>query len=150
MLNNQLFMDQSPGLCPSWPHCKLHVNSTSSSSEFETLDVIMFACIQKRWFRCYLTLSVVLMHLSSCKHDLLTVICCLAEGDETGVMDSLMEALQSGAAFRDRRKRTPRNGNEQLPLSVARYLMFVISVCPGWSFDPVLGPPQTHRHNVEV
>lgn len=25
-------------------------------------------------------------------------------------MDSLMEALQSGAAFRDRRKRTPRNG----------------------------------------
>lgn len=34
----------------------------------------------------------------------------LTEGDETGVMDSLMEALQSGAAFRDRRKRTPRNG----------------------------------------
>lgn len=34
----------------------------------------------------------------------------LAEGDETGVMDCLMEALQSGAAFRDRRKRTPRNG----------------------------------------
>uniref|UniRef100_A0A674ABP1 Diaphanous related formin 2 n=1 Tax=Salmo trutta TaxID=8032 RepID=A0A674ABP1_SALTR len=29
--------------------------------------------------------------------------------NETGVMDSLMEALQSGAAFRDRRKRTPRN-----------------------------------------
>lgn len=26
-------------------------------------------------------------------------------------MDSLMEALQSGAAFRDRRKRNPRNGN---------------------------------------
>uniref|UniRef100_A0A8B9C1A6 Diaphanous related formin 2 n=1 Tax=Anser brachyrhynchus TaxID=132585 RepID=A0A8B9C1A6_9AVES len=34
------------------------------------------------------------------------------EGDETGVMDSLLEALQSGAAFRDRRKRTPR-GHEQ-------------------------------------
>ncbi|KAG2464483.1 DIAP2 protein, partial [Polypterus senegalus] len=32
------------------------------------------------------------------------------EGDETGVMDSLMEALQSGAAFRDRRKRAPRTG----------------------------------------
>ncbi|XP_067903803.1 protein diaphanous homolog 2 isoform X4 [Heterodontus francisci] len=31
------------------------------------------------------------------------------EGNETGVMDSLLEALQSGAAFRDRRKRTPRN-----------------------------------------
>uniref|UniRef100_A0A8C3XFP8 Diaphanous related formin 3 n=1 Tax=Cyanoderma ruficeps TaxID=181631 RepID=A0A8C3XFP8_9PASS len=39
------------------------------------------------------------------------------EGEETGVMDSLLEALQSGAAFRDRRKRTPRSkacnhGNE--------------------------------------
>ncbi|XP_060089533.1 protein diaphanous homolog 3 [Heteronotia binoei] len=31
------------------------------------------------------------------------------EGDETGVMDSLLEALQSGAAFRDRRKRTARS-----------------------------------------
>ncbi|XP_063068121.1 protein diaphanous homolog 3-like [Engraulis encrasicolus] len=31
-----------------------------------------------------------------------------AESDETGVMDSLLEALQSGAAFRDRRKRAPR------------------------------------------
>ncbi|XP_048653258.1 protein diaphanous homolog 2 isoform X3 [Marmota marmota marmota] len=31
------------------------------------------------------------------------------EGDETGVMDNLLEALQSGAAFRDRRKRIPRN-----------------------------------------
>nr|XP_020758547.1 protein diaphanous homolog 1 isoform X2 [Odocoileus virginianus texanus] len=31
-----------------------------------------------------------------------------AEGDETGVMDSLLEALQSGAAFR--RKRGPRQG----------------------------------------
>ncbi|XP_027249830.1 protein diaphanous homolog 3 isoform X4 [Cricetulus griseus] len=30
------------------------------------------------------------------------------EADETGVMDSLLEALQSGAAFRDRRKRTPK------------------------------------------
>ncbi|XP_062983497.1 protein diaphanous homolog 3 [Elgaria multicarinata webbii] len=30
------------------------------------------------------------------------------ESDETGVMDSLLEALQSGAAFRDRRKRTTR------------------------------------------
>ncbi|XP_067890209.1 protein diaphanous homolog 3-like [Heterodontus francisci] len=31
-----------------------------------------------------------------------------SEGDETGVMDSLLEALQSGTAFRDRRKWTPR------------------------------------------
>ncbi|XP_041127495.1 protein diaphanous homolog 3 [Polyodon spathula] len=30
------------------------------------------------------------------------------ESDETGVMDCLLEALQSGAAFRDRRKRPPR------------------------------------------
>uniref|UniRef100_A0A8C8SP08 Protein diaphanous homolog 2 n=1 Tax=Pelusios castaneus TaxID=367368 RepID=A0A8C8SP08_9SAUR len=34
------------------------------------------------------------------------------EGDETGVMDNLLEALQSGAAFRDRRKRTPRHQGE--------------------------------------
>uniref|UniRef100_A0A8C2X004 Diaphanous-related formin 3 n=1 Tax=Cyclopterus lumpus TaxID=8103 RepID=A0A8C2X004_CYCLU len=36
-----------------------------------------------------------------------------AENDETGVMDSLLEALQSGAAFRDRRKRAPRPRGEQ-------------------------------------
>ncbi|XP_072190122.1 protein diaphanous homolog 2 isoform X2 [Excalfactoria chinensis] len=34
------------------------------------------------------------------------------EGDETGVMDSLLEALQSGAAFRDRRKRVPRDNRQ--------------------------------------
>lgn len=34
------------------------------------------------------------------------------EGDETGVMDSLLEALQSGAAFRDRRKKTPKPKGE--------------------------------------
>ncbi|ELK36927.1 Protein diaphanous like protein 3 [Myotis davidii] len=38
------------------------------------------------------------------------------EGDETGVMDNLLEALQSGAAFRDRRKRIPRNPGKT-PLS---------------------------------
>lgn len=37
----------------------------------------------------------------------------LTEGDETGVMDSLLEALQSGAAFRDRRKRTPKPKGER-------------------------------------
>ncbi|XP_068448331.1 protein diaphanous homolog 2 isoform X3 [Clinocottus analis] len=42
------------------------------------------------------------------------------EGDETGVMDSLMEALQSGAAFRDRRKRTPRNDNRRAVLERSR------------------------------
>uniref|UniRef100_A0A8C5IMS6 Diaphanous related formin 3 n=1 Tax=Junco hyemalis TaxID=40217 RepID=A0A8C5IMS6_JUNHY len=39
------------------------------------------------------------------------------EGEETGVMDSLLEALQSGAAFRDRRKRTPRSRGRELTLS---------------------------------
>ncbi|XP_021044290.1 protein diaphanous homolog 2 isoform X2 [Mus pahari] len=37
------------------------------------------------------------------------------EGDETGVMDNLLEALQSGAAFRDRRKRSPRNPDNRRP-----------------------------------
>ncbi|XP_052528731.1 protein diaphanous homolog 2 isoform X6 [Tympanuchus pallidicinctus] len=41
------------------------------------------------------------------------------EGDETGVMDSLLEALQSGAAFRDRRKRVPRD-NRQVGLEDSR------------------------------
>ncbi|XP_077375711.1 protein diaphanous homolog 3-like isoform X2 [Festucalex cinctus] len=36
-----------------------------------------------------------------------------AENDETGVMDSLLEALQSGAAFRDRRKRAPKPRDKQ-------------------------------------
>ncbi|PNI71661.1 DIAPH1 isoform 6, partial [Pan troglodytes] len=39
-----------------------------------------------------------------------------AEGDETGVMDSLLEALQSGAAFR--RKRGPRQDNLLCPWEV--------------------------------
>uniref|UniRef100_A0A669C2D6 Diaphanous-related formin 3 n=1 Tax=Oreochromis niloticus TaxID=8128 RepID=A0A669C2D6_ORENI len=44
-----------------------------------------------------------------------------AENDETGVMDSLLEALQSGAAFRDRRKRAPRpRGERSAPAPSAR------------------------------
>lgn len=39
-----------------------------------------------------------------------------AEGDETGVMDSLLEALQSGAAFR--RKRGPRQANKKVACAV--------------------------------
>ncbi|XP_044538761.1 protein diaphanous homolog 2 [Gracilinanus agilis] len=40
---------------------------------------------------------------------------------ETGVMDNLLEALQSGAAFRDRRKRIPRNpDNRRAPLERSR------------------------------
>ncbi|XP_053130395.1 protein diaphanous homolog 2 isoform X4 [Hemicordylus capensis] len=43
------------------------------------------------------------------------------EGDETGVMDNLLEALQSGAAFRDRRKRMPRTqDNRRAPLERSR------------------------------
>ncbi|KAG7467352.1 hypothetical protein MATL_G00152440 [Megalops atlanticus] len=43
-----------------------------------------------------------------------------AENDETGVMDSLLEALQSGAAFRDRRKRAPRSRDVRESLSPQR------------------------------
>ncbi|XP_073319852.1 protein diaphanous homolog 3-like [Pagrus major] len=57
-----------------------------------------------------------------------------AENDETGVMDSLLEALQSGAAFRDRRKRAPRpRDNQQQAIS------------PG-SFRQVLRPVN-HENN---
>lgn len=38
---------------------------------------------------------------------------CVSDGDETGIMDGLLEALQSGAAFK--RKRGPRQaGNMHL------------------------------------
>uniref|UniRef100_A0A2I3GZ85 Protein diaphanous homolog 1 n=1 Tax=Nomascus leucogenys TaxID=61853 RepID=A0A2I3GZ85_NOMLE len=43
-----------------------------------------------------------------------------AEGDETGVMDSLLEALQSGAAFR--RKRGPRQPNRKAGCAVTSLL----------------------------
>ncbi|KAH1166400.1 hypothetical protein KIL84_015572 [Mauremys mutica] len=43
-----------------------------------------------------------------------------AEGDETGVMDSLMEALQSGAAFR--RKRAPRQAKRKAGCAVTSLL----------------------------
>ncbi|XP_062417701.1 protein diaphanous homolog 3-like isoform X1 [Pungitius pungitius] len=57
-----------------------------------------------------------------------------AENDETGVMDSLLEALQSGAAFRDRRKRAPRpRDNQQKTISPS-------------SFRQVLRPVQ-HENN---
>uniref|UniRef100_A0A3B4DXF1 Diaphanous-related formin 3 n=1 Tax=Pygocentrus nattereri TaxID=42514 RepID=A0A3B4DXF1_PYGNA len=51
-----------------------------------------------------------------------------AEKDETGVMDSLLEALQSGAAFRDRRKRAPRPRGE---FHVFHHLSF-----PSMTHDP--------------
>ncbi|KAK6325862.1 hypothetical protein J4Q44_G00052040, partial [Coregonus suidteri] len=48
--------------------------------------------------------------------------------DETGVMDSLLEALQSGAAFRDRRKRMPRPRDDQMSISPSSYLQ-VLKPC---------------------
>ncbi|CAL8380831.1 unnamed protein product, partial [Arctogadus glacialis] len=48
--------------------------------------------------------------------------------EETGVMDSLLEALQSGAAFRDRRRRAPRPRDQKI-------------ISPG-SFRQVLRPVQ--------
>ncbi|VFV28477.1 protein diaphanous homolog 2 [Lynx pardinus] len=48
------------------------------------------------------------------------------EGDETGVMDNLLEALQSGAAFRDRRKRIPRNQ--------VRYLFICLHISKNFCF----------------
>uniref|UniRef100_A0A6Q2Z2V7 Diaphanous-related formin 2 n=1 Tax=Esox lucius TaxID=8010 RepID=A0A6Q2Z2V7_ESOLU len=49
--------------------------------------------------------------------------------NETGVMDSLMEALQSGAAFRDRRKRTPRNGKVALRPPAPHFLPLPAAIC---------------------
>eukprot|EP00070_Physeter_catodon_P042229 XP_028349123.1 protein diaphanous homolog 1 isoform X1 [Physeter catodon] len=48
-----------------------------------------------------------------------------AEGDETGVMDSLLEALQSGAAFR--RKRGPRQGNRKVGCAAISQLESVLT-----------------------
>ncbi|ETE60355.1 hypothetical protein L345_13903, partial [Ophiophagus hannah] len=56
------------------------------------------------------------------------------EGDETGVMDNLLEALQSGEAFRDRRKRMPRpqvvgqGSYGESPLSVSMEVSFGVEV----------------------
>ncbi|XP_057204917.1 protein diaphanous homolog 2 isoform X2 [Triplophysa rosa] len=60
------------------------------------------------------------------------------EGDETGVMDSLMEAIQSGAAFRDRRKRTPRNGDQSPSCSAPWW--------PGANHDAASGKSRQPSH----
>ncbi|KAJ8003434.1 hypothetical protein DPEC_G00148280 [Dallia pectoralis] len=57
--------------------------------------------------------------------------------DETGVMDSLLEALQSGAAFRDRRKRAPRPRDDHTVIS------------PG-SYRQVLRPSNHGKHHRSV
>lgn len=64
-------------------------------SSIHLVDGVIF-CICKNMKAMWVTFSFFFFFLH------------FAEGDETGVMDSLMEALQSGAAFR--RKRGPRQG----------------------------------------
>ncbi|XP_006891194.1 PREDICTED: protein diaphanous homolog 1 isoform X1 [Elephantulus edwardii] len=64
-----------------------------------------------------------------------------AEGDETGVMDSLLEALQSGAAFR--RKRGPRQGNKNVGNAVTSVLAAVLT-----KEDDV--PPKIHKKSEGV
>lgn len=60
------------------------------------------------------------------------------EGDETGVMDSLLEALQSGAAFRDRRKRTPKPKGEKSDLfHVTLYRTITEKNTCGWGVDKI-------------
>ncbi|KAK7913161.1 hypothetical protein WMY93_013372 [Mugilogobius chulae] len=55
------------------------------------------------------------------------------ENDETGVMDSLLEALQSGAAFRDRRKRAPRpKENQQMTISPGSFRQVLRPVIYDW------------------
>lgn len=69
-----------------------------------------------------------------------TLLCAfLAEGDETGVMDSLMEALQSGAAFRDRRKRTPRTGT-----NINFYYLHVFTFVTHTSLQNNLAPQEVY------
>ncbi|XP_028433012.1 protein diaphanous homolog 3 isoform X4 [Perca flavescens] len=66
-----------------------------------------------------------------------------AENDETGVMDSLLEALQSGAAFRDRRKRAPRpRENNKAPLQRSRSRQNI-----NLGSAVVKAPPAKEAHN---
>ncbi|XP_058533564.1 protein diaphanous homolog 1 isoform X2 [Ochotona princeps] len=61
-----------------------------------------------------------------------------AEGDETGVMDSLLEALQSGAAFR--RKRGPRQGNRKAGCAVTSVLASALTKEDAMTAVPVKLP----------
>uniref|UniRef100_A0A8B9P6Y3 Diaphanous related formin 3 n=1 Tax=Apteryx owenii TaxID=8824 RepID=A0A8B9P6Y3_APTOW len=49
------------------------------------------------------------------------------EGEETGVMDSLLEALQSGAAFQDRRKKTPSKSSRKVVLQYSSRRHLILS-----------------------
>uniref|UniRef100_A0A8D2D897 Protein diaphanous homolog 1 n=1 Tax=Sciurus vulgaris TaxID=55149 RepID=A0A8D2D897_SCIVU len=61
-----------------------------------------------------------------------------AEGDETGVMDSLLEALQSGAAFR--RKRGPRQANRKAGCAVTSLLASELTKDDAMTAVPVKVP----------
>lgn len=70
-----------------------------------------------------------------------------AENDETGVMDSLLEALQSGAAFRDRRKRAPRpRENQQMIISPSSFRQVLRPV----SYDNNKAPLQRSRSRQNI
>lgn len=58
------------------------------------------------------SLTMPFFHFTKASFFLLIIYYLFSENDETGVMDSLLEALQSGAAFRERRKRAPRPRGE--------------------------------------
>lgn len=64
-----------------------------------------------------------------------------AEGDETGVMDSLLEALQSGAAFR--RKRGPRQVNRKAGCAVTSLLASELTKDDAVAASPVKVPKKS-------
>ncbi|MEJ1280140.1 diaphanous related formin 1 [Cricetulus griseus] len=64
-----------------------------------------------------------------------------AEGDETGVMDSLLEALQSGAAFR--RKRGPRQVNRKAGCAVTSLLASELTKDDAMSAGPAKVPKKS-------
>ncbi|NP_001292910.1 protein diaphanous homolog 1 isoform 3 [Mus musculus] len=64
-----------------------------------------------------------------------------AEGDETGVMDSLLEALQSGAAFR--RKRGPRQVNRKAGCAVTSLLASELTKDDAMAPGPVKVPKKS-------
>lgn len=64
-----------------------------------------------------------------------------AEGDETGVMDSLLEALQSGAAFR--RKRGPRQVNRKAGCAVTSLLASELTKDDAMAASPAKVPKKS-------
>ncbi|CAL8403388.1 unnamed protein product [Boreogadus saida] len=67
------------------------------------------------------------------------------ENEETGVMDSLLEALQSGAAFRDRRRRAPRPRDQKI-ISPGSFRQVLRPVQPGNNGNPSI--PYPHKTNI--